>query len=195
MDRIQLPEPMSGRRLVFIALVLEGFLFLLAIFLGIGYKNPVFEHLGNFTQGLVWGGLASIPPLLLFWISLRIRTGPLARLRDDVALLVNQMFADCSFLDLVWISFAAGIGEEFLFRGALQSILTDRTGILMALIISNLLFGLAHPISKIYFATAAFFGLYFGVLFILLDNLWVPIVAHALYDLVALSYYLKYSVK
>lgn len=53
-------------------------------------------------------------------------------------------------------------------------------------LVSSLVFGLFHPITKLYIALTAVMGLYFGALLILTGNLLIPITAHALYDAVQL---------
>jgi hypothetical protein len=53
------------------------------------------------------------------------------------------------------------------------------------------MFGLAHFISLMYAVLAALIGLYLGILFIAFDNLAVPVIVHALYDFVALTYLVR----
>ncbi len=86
----------------------------------------------------------------------------------------------------------AGIGEEFLFRGAIQPLFERWTastgwGWLAGLILSNVIFGLLHCITPTYAVLAGLMGVYFGLL---LDatgapNLLAPILAHGLYDYLA----------
>ena len=70
----------------------------------------------------------------------------------------------------------AGVGEEILFRGALQP--------LVGLVLASTIFGLLHwsTPSHALVATAAGFGL--GVLYARSGSLWPPIVAHAAVDVV-----------
>ena len=56
-----------------------------------------------------------------------------------------------------------------------------------AVAISATLFGLAHFLSATYAVIAALVGAYLGWLHLVSGNLLVPIVAHAVYDLVALE--------
>lgn len=55
-----------------------------------------------------------------------------------------------------------------------------------AWILSSVLFGFVHPMTKLYIFITGLMGLYFGVLLILTGNLLTPIIAHALYDAVQL---------
>ena len=50
-----------------------------------------------------------------------------------------------------------------------------------------LLFGAAHWLTATYALLAGLIGLYLGALFLLTENLLVPAIAHAAYDVVALS--------
>lgn len=81
---------------------------------------------------------------------------------------------------------AAGWGEEMLFRGVLQSELSDNIGELLALGSSAIIFGALHAVTPLYALIAGIASLYFGELFIQYHNLAVPIVCHGLYDVGAL---------
>jgi membrane protease YdiL (CAAX protease family) len=59
------------------------------------------------------------------------------------------------------------------------------------LVIGSLLFGLAHSLSRLYFVLATIIGLLMGWLTLHYNDLTAPIVAHAVYDFVALAYLAK----
>jgi membrane protease YdiL (CAAX protease family) len=99
--------------------------------------------------------------------------------------------------ELIVISLCAGIGEELLFRGWLMNWLADTIALaspaidsqlvmIVALIGSSIVFGLFHPITRLYIVLAALMGLYFGGLMMWTGNLLVPMTAHAAYDAVQL---------
>jgi membrane protease YdiL (CAAX protease family) len=95
-------------------------------------------------------------------------------------------------LDLAVISALAGLGEEMLFRGVVQTLIERASGSpWLAVAAASVLFGLAHPITRTYAVLAALIGVYLGWLFLANGNLLVPIVAHAAYDFVALVYLLR----
>ena len=81
---------------------------------------------------------------------------------------------------------AAGWGEEMLFRGVLQSELTTQMGENIALVSSAVVFGALHAVTPLYAILAGVASLYFGELYLMYDNLAVPIVCHGLYDVGAL---------
>jgi hypothetical protein len=91
-------------------------------------------------------------------------------------------------LQLALLAALAGIGEELLFRGVLQVGLARVLPDAGALVAASALFGLVHFVSPAYVLLAGVVGLYLGGLFLFQGNLLVPIIAHALYDFVALIY-------
>lgn len=99
---------------------------------------------------------------------------------------IAPLFAGSSPAEIVLVAGLAGLGEETLFRGVVQTALLDRCPTWAAVGISATLFGLAHFLSATYAVMAALVGAYLGWLHLASGNLLVPIVAHAVYDLVAL---------
>jgi membrane protease YdiL (CAAX protease family) len=113
---------------------------------------------------------------------------PLESLRREVEKVVQEMFAGCRWFEFALVSIAAGVGEELLFRGALQPLLVQWTGPWIGVTVIALLFGLAHALTPAYFVAATVIGVYFGWLALAYDDLVAPIVAHAVYDFVALMF-------
>lgn len=101
------------------------------------------------------------------------------------------MFAKWSILQSAFISLLAGVCEEALFRGAIQGSLAERVGMGLALALTSLLFGAAHLVTWTYGIMAALIAAYLGLLWIWTNNLLAPMVAHGVYDFVALVYFLK----
>lgn len=138
-------------------------------------------------------GFAAIGPMLiLFLICLYVEIEPLRAIRNLLDEQLPWLLGSCGWLDLVWISFAAGIGEELFFRGLLQTKLAFWFGVTPALLIASAVFGLAHSITATYSILTALIGLYLGWLMVLTDGLAAPIIAHGFYDLFALGYLLKW---
>lgn len=88
------------------------------------------------------------------------------------------------------LGIAAGVGEEMLFRGILQYELVARSGlgIVGSLGLSSVVFGMLHAVTPLYAAMAALASVYFGALYVVFDNLAVPIACHSFYDIGALLY-------
>lgn len=150
--------------------------------------------------GVLYGAFAAIPILLVVELIRRIPWEPireLERLTDDGMI---KALLQLRPAELIVISICAGIGEELLFRGWMMYWLAEGAtasasaagsaptplALGAALVVSSIVFGLFHPITKLYVALAAFMGLYFGALVIYTENLLVPIAAHATYDAVQL---------
>ncbi len=140
------------------------------------------------SPALVRGLVACLPMLVVLVAMSSSRWPPLVQLRKQVEMLVGELFSSISWLELALVCFAAGLGEELLFRGALQPWLARITHPTVAIVVVGLLFGLAHSLSVTYFVTATLIGCYLGWLMQAYDDLVAPIVAHALYDFVAIAF-------
>lgn len=140
---------------------------------------------------LVVGIVATAPLLLGAWWTTETRWRPIAHLRAEVQRTVVPLFAQCSVLDFLIVSLLAGLAEETLFRGVLQTTLVDSVNPFFALLVASIAFGLAHLVTPWYALLAGLIGLYLGLLHLITQNLLVPIVVHALYDFVALVYLVK----
>jgi membrane protease YdiL (CAAX protease family) len=133
------------------------------------------------------GAVATVPLLLFLRWSLGASWGPVARVVALMRGRIAPIFAGCSPVQLALISLFAGLGEEALFRGVLQAGLETRFSLGPALVAASAAFGVVHLLTPAYAALAGLVGCYLGILFAVFDNLLVPLVAHALYDFVALS--------
>lgn len=129
----------------------------------------------------------TLPMFALLYFERRTRIVWLRELWQLSSDLLGPVVARVTFAELVVVSLFAGLGEELLFRGFLQSWLGGQ-GLLVALVVPNLLFGVLHWISRNYAVCSFCIGLYFSCLLHFADsvNLTALIIAHSLYDLVAL---------
>lgn len=93
--------------------------------------------------------------------------------------MLTSLFFAC-FLGAV-----AGLGEELLFRGCIQSSLLKVMPSAAALVATSCLFALGHAVTPLYAAISFVASLYFGWVFQATGDLMIPIVSHALYDSVA----------
>jgi len=180
-------DSVARAKLLWTALWVEGGLLLLAWALGTALGRPLASLNRWAWAALGWGLLASVPPLLwLAWL-VRSRWGPVARLRAGVDGKVRPLFAQASLLDLALVALLAGVGEEALFRGALQPLLADWTGPTLAAVLVGVAFGLLHALTPAYAVYASLRGGYLGWLLLASDNLLVPAFVHALYDFAGLA--------
>ena len=87
--------------------------------------------------------------------------------------------------------------SELLFRGLIQSGLQgwfgEPYGWALALAVASIAFGICHWLNATYAIIAGAMGIYLGGLFLLVDDLAAPIVAHAVYDFGAILYLTRAS--
>lgn len=171
------------------AAAVEGSLLLTAFFLGWLMKfSP--------TQDLYWdwvdfqrGLLAALPMLLMLVAFLLIPTRGIRLIREFMRDTLGPLLARCRVIDLLLLAVLAGVCEEVLFRGFLFGYIRQfNPG--LAIIVSNLAFGLAHLVTPLYAFLAAMAGLYLTALLAVdpSPNLLIPILAHVVYDFVAFLY-------
>ncbi|MFQ5849791.1 MAG: lysostaphin resistance A-like protein [Candidatus Binatia bacterium] len=177
--------------IVWLAIVFEGGIVVLAWGLGWLLESPPFERVHLRWQSVAWGVVATFPPLLgMLWCT-RSQWGPFPRLVREVEEKLGPWFADCSHVDFAVISMLAGLGEEALFRGVIQTTLADSVDPWVALLVASTLFGLGHCITPTYAVLTGLLGLYLGGISMNYENLLVAIVVHTLYDFVALVYLVR----
>jgi membrane protease YdiL (CAAX protease family) len=181
-----------GRDVIIMFIVFfEGGLAPLSLLLGwwLGH-NPLARFAWDYTDALR-GAIAPIPLILLF---LGILRWPVGRLREIKSFCEDEfipLLAGSSWSDMALVAISAGVGEEMLFRGVLQSSLGSWLGTGWGLSLSSLLFGLLHPISLPYVFLMILVGFYLGETFIYTGNLLSVMVTHAVYDFALMTYLLK----
>jgi membrane protease YdiL (CAAX protease family) len=89
---------------------------------------------------------------------------------------------------IVVIAFAAGIGEEVLLRGGLQTLLGDYVGTFLAIILASAVFAAIHLARPVITALLFAIGIVFGTVYWFTGSLLAVMIAHALYDVWALRY-------
>jgi membrane protease YdiL (CAAX protease family) len=177
------PDP--GTTIV-LAILFEGTLAPLAVFLGWLMGRPALDGFAWRAEDAAVGVLATLPMLGLFWLGRTWPVGPFRSIKRFFDEEARPVLAGCRWPDLALIALAAGVGEEMLFRGVFQGVLARWLGNGLGLGAAGLLFGLLHPITPGYIVVAAVLGTYLGGVWLLNGNLLTVMVAHALYDFVAL---------
>jgi membrane protease YdiL (CAAX protease family) len=89
-----------------------------------------------------------------------------------------------AMLPLLATSLIAPVGEELLFRGVLQSVLTARWGVYAGVIGSAFLFALIHA-DLVLFVPIFLMGILFSVLYRITGSLWAPVWLHVLNNFIA----------
>lgn len=142
-------------------------------------------------MGCFWGILAAIPWIFVLFVFEKM---PWRWVRDHFDTSVNLLkyLAPLGTAELAVFATSAGVGEELLFRGWLQMSISGPIqvwsfgGLAVAVLISSIGFGLVHAISRAYIVFAFLMSVYLGVLLVWSGNLLTPIVAHSVYDFVAM---------
>lgn len=176
---------LSRRALLVSTVAVEGAIFLAAALLlwltGLSPElsaTPSHIALGA-TVGLVMAVCAA-PLMRADWVILR-------RLRKDFDLVI-ALFSKSSWIELALFSLLAGVAEETLFRGVMQTWLEPLAGPTVAIVAVAVVFGLVHAISRPYVIFAFVLGLILGALFYFSRSLAAAMTAHAVYDFAALLY-------
>ncbi len=170
----------------------EGGLAVLAVSIGWALGRPPMESFHFTAIDLGWGIITTLPMLAVLWISTKATWRPFARIMQVLDETFIPLFRQCRILELAVIAFLAGLGEEMLFRGIVQSWVTEKAGgpygVLIGLAAAAAIFGLLHSVTLAYALLAACIGLYLGAIWLATGNLLVPITSHALYDFLAFVY-------
>ena len=169
---------MSRSRFLLMAALVQGGVLLLAILGGYLLGLSPTQLVRWSPRDLIGGLLAVLPMLLVYRFS--------PDLRQQATDTLGESLSRCRWYDLVWLAALAGIGEEWLFRGVLYEGLVPFNPWL-ALIVSNVAFGLLHALSWNYMLTATCIGFSLHALAGISEprNLLAPMIAHSVYDLVA----------
>ena len=148
---------------------------------------------GPWLQAVTWGIFATVPLLLMMvWFEFS-RAAWVRELRAYVDQVLKPLFDGISPAGIFLIALFAGVFEELLFRGVIQTALEGPLGLWPALLLASILFGLAHAMTRAYFIVTTLMGIYLGGLYVWTDQLMVPILAHFLYDWAVLTWLLRKS--
>ncbi|WP_425408664.1 CPBP family intramembrane glutamic endopeptidase [Hyphococcus sp.] len=183
------PDQSPSESRTFIA-VLAGTMLLAVIAVALSFilKTPLHAQFALSFNDFFIGVIATLPLAVFLWWFSNTTLKNLAAFRNSQI----KFFAEIGFtitpMRIALMAIAAGVAEELLFRGVLQTWLAGFFPVAVAIIASNLLFGVLHMRTVLYAFIAGLVGVYLGVIFTLTENLITPMVTHALYDAVALEY-------
>ncbi|MDG2364428.1 MAG: CPBP family intramembrane metalloprotease [Methylococcaceae bacterium] len=169
------------------ACIFEGSLIGLALVLGwLADINP-FASLYFSETAFLHGIIATLPIFMIFLALYQLNIKSLTKIKTLLLDMLGPVLLRYHWTDLLILAAIAGISEEILFRGVIQPWMESSWGMLTGLIVSSILFGLAHAVTLLYFLLATLMSAYLGLL---LDidtsrNLLIPIVTHGFYDFLA----------
>jgi len=177
-------ENVKAYSLIASSLIFVGIAFIIELATSI---SPI-SSFAMTSPAIGWGVAATFPMLLILVVLEKIKHPSIISFRDNQI----KYFAGLGFrftpLRILLMSLGAGIGEELLFRGALQGWLATHLPIALAVLLPAIVFGLMHSANRIYMLIAGLIGVYLGMLFVISGNILAPIIAHTLYDIIALAY-------
>lgn len=168
-----------------LAIVVMGIL----LIWGFGVQMPK-ANIGA-RQAIAIGTLLAIVTFLLFTFIYRFG-GKFAQALLNDTHRVSGIFGGYSWLHLTCVAVLAGVGEELLFRGFLQTWLGNHFVITWAVLIASVIFGLLHYLSHAYFISATLMSIAFGAAYCMTDSLLMVMVWHGVYDFIALLVLVKY---
>ncbi|WP_299582799.1 CPBP family intramembrane glutamic endopeptidase [uncultured Microbulbifer sp.] len=165
---------------------------LLLALVGIHLSGVTIHLMGATTwHSIVWGILGATLSFVVV-LGLTRAHNRLGRTLRWYCAQLAPIFSKVSLVQIVLLSIAAGVCEELLFRGFLQTWLSQLSSPVLGLLGASLVFALLHWASLIYVLLIFFFGLILGLAYQVSGSLLGVIVWHALYDffaLAALAYY------
>ncbi len=105
---------------------------------------------------------------------------------------LHQLFKNFTWPQIIIVSVLAGVGEELLIRGVLQSFLVSSAGPFLGIVIASLVFGLLHFMTKTYVLLTFVLGMLFGIAFYCSNSIVLVMVGHAVYDIFAFAVIVKF---
>jgi membrane protease YdiL (CAAX protease family) len=170
------------------AVAFEGGLVVVGLAIGWLMSPPAWDLAWWSVKAVLLGALWTLPLLAALVFLRQLRTGAVGRFNRTIDELLVPLFSELALWQFALISLLAGVGEELLFRGILQRLLSGPLGEIWAIVLTSVVFGVAHLVTPLYGVLAGLVSVYLGWLLVRYDNLAVPMVTHAVYDFVALAY-------
>src|SRR6185436_16817312 len=107
------------------AVVVEGGLACIALLLAWLLQVPLREMFPQMDAALLAattrGLLTTLPMLVIFWVLVNSSWPLLRDLREQVQWLITEMFPAASICQFAMVAVLAGVSEELLFRGVIQT--------------------------------------------------------------------------
>lgn len=174
---------MNPTRLTVLIFLGEGLMLVIAIASAIAAGIPL--EAGPLVPGVIVGIITALAlgTLNLYLLRKQRRHWPGDALHHVCRVVVHPLFEHVRMRHILLVSAVAGLGEELLFRGVLQP--------LVGVAAASVLFGAVHIGGRSfvgYGLWAMCIGALFGWLTVATSGLAAAVVAHALYDAVALTY-------
>ncbi|WP_417386643.1 CPBP family intramembrane glutamic endopeptidase [Gimesia sp.] len=164
---------------------------IIVIAFGVGWGldvSPLANLNWNWTDLLI-GALAALPLYLFFFWTAKLPIKGFQQIQQFLIEELGPRVEHGKIWELFILCIFIGLGEEMLFRGVLQSWATQY-GVIVAIVFTNILFGVLHSITRLYVIVATLMGVYMSLLLILFtpQNLLIPVTTHTVYDFMCFLY-------
>ena len=183
---IQIQGPVTFREVVPSAIII----LLLGVILSLA--SAPWQWLGHYGWLAIPVGL--VVGSLIYVVGFLFSCSPVTKTKSMHELLISlhQLFGNFTWPQIFAISVLAGVGEELLIRGVLQSFLVNSVGAFWGILSASLIFGLLHFMTKTYVVLTFVLGLLFGITFHYTNSMVLVMVGHAVYDIIAFSLIVKF---
>lgn len=178
----------SEARAFSVTAIIGASLIPLALIIAAALSVDVFSQFLGEPAAIFWGVIASAPLLAILRGFLVTKWRPLADFRQSQLEFFSTIGFRITTRRALILAVIAGVSEEMLFRGALQTFIARDHSLVYALVLPNILFGALHARTPLYAIIAGFVGLYLALCFAATGSLLTPIITHVLYDFVALEW-------
>jgi len=176
----------QGPSILRITLLAEGALLIIALpwFLSSRSSYTITPDI----QAVIWGAGTALLLLTASFLLDRMRIEAMEDFRDNVVL---PLCKKLSVRDALVIALASGVAEELLFRGLIQEELTNLTGLVGSILLTNLLFAYIHIIGSVRRYLPLLFvyigaGIIFSLATHLTGNLLPAMLAHTIFNFVSI---------
>lgn len=173
------------------AMTFEAGILVLAVALGRWMDLKVLPEVAGPWRDVAGGAIAAVPMLFAMIWMVESHNAIWLDIRQVVEQMILPSLRGLRFWQLASLSALAGLGEEALFRGILQTKLAAHLDKTLGLALASAAFGLAHALTPAYALLAGAMGLWLGWLYLWTGDLMAPVLCHAVYDFAALCYLLK----
>jgi membrane protease YdiL (CAAX protease family) len=184
-------EPCVSQKALWAGFAVEGGLGALAAAIAWFAGIDLAAEIRLSARSIAWGLAGTAPMLVVLAVLTHVNWRPIARIREIVRSFARQLLLRASWLEVAILCALAGIGEELLFRGVLQTLLIGWTNQPMGILLCGIAFGAVHCLTMTYFILAVAVGCFLGWLYVATNSLAAPIIAHGVYDFVALAIVLR----
>lgn len=163
---------------------------------GLALWNAVIpETISDFKTQAFWGLVLTVLLIAVMWAVQCLPFRGIQRLSTLSQRIIFPLLKHTTFMDRFCVCLSAGVGEELLFRGFIQTLIivywpwgTDwGLNAILGIGVSAFLFGLGHSLTRSYTLIATGLGVSFGIVYYRTGALLIPIIAHTLYDVWAMQ--------